>query len=95
MPNDNNKVAVDILRERFGDSQEVIDLHYSKMINLPLASSGTSSLRNLLDNMERHLRSLQVLKQNLNQYVFVSMIHAVLPQEVRLHVEIMHGAKKV
>ena len=54
MTNDNYQVAVDILRDRFGDSQEVI--------NLPLASSSTSSLRNLLDNMERHLRSLEVLK---------------------------------
>ena len=93
MANDNYQVAVDILRDRFGDSQEVIDLHYCKMINLPLASSSTSSLRNLLDNMERHLRSLEVLKQNVNQDVFVSMIRAKLPQEVLLQLEIMHGAK--
>ena len=93
MTNDNYQVAVDILRDRFGDSQEVIDLHYSKMINLPLASSSTSSLRNLLDTMERHLRSLEVLKQNVNQDVFVSMIRAKLPQEVLLQLEIMHGSK--
>ena len=32
--NDNHVVAVGILKERFGKLQEVIDLHYTKMINL-------------------------------------------------------------
>ena len=93
MSNENYQVAVDILTDRFGDSQGVIDLHYSKMTNLPLASSSTGSLRNLLDNMERHIRSLEMLKQNVNQDVFVSMIRAKLPQEVLLELEIMHEAK--
>ena len=93
LSNENYIIAIDILKDRFGDSQEVINLHYNQMINLPHASSSTSSLRNLLDNMERHLRSLEVLKQNVNQDVFVSMIRAKLPQEVLLQLEIMHGAK--
>ena len=85
---------MDILKDRFGNLQEVVDLHYNKMINLPQANNKTNSLRGLLDNIERHIRSLEVLKQNINQDVFVSMIRAKLPEYVLLQLEILNGAKK-
>ena len=93
LSNKNYTIAIDILKERFGNSQEVIDLHYNQMINLQPAANRTSSLRFLLDTMERHIRSLVVLKQNINQDVFVSMIRAKLPEEVLLQFEILNGAK--
>lgn len=89
---ENYEVAIGILKERFGNSQEVIDLHYNQMINLFPATNTTASLRGLLDKMERHLRSLDVLKQNINQDVFVSMIRAKLPEEVLLQLEMLNGA---
>ena len=89
---ENYEIAIDILKERFGNNQEVIDLHYNQMINLFPATNTTSSLRGLLDKMERHLRSLEVLKQNINQDVFVSMIRAKLPEEVLLQLEMLNGA---
>ena len=74
LSNDNYVVAVGTLKERFGKSQEMIDLHYTKMINLHSAMNNTSSLRNLLDIIERHIRSLEVFKQNTNEEIFVSII---------------------
>ena len=71
----------------------MIDLHYNKMINLSPATNTTSSLRGLLDSMKKHLRCLQVMKQNINQDVFVSMIRAKLPEEALLQLEILHGTK--
>ena len=50
------------------------------------------SLRLFLDKVQRHLRSLEVLKQDINQDVFVSMIKAKLPQAVILQLEVMNGA---
>lgn len=93
LSNEDYQVAIDILKDRFGNSQEVIDLHYNKMINLYPATNRTSSLGVLLDNMERHIRSLEVLKQDINQDVFVSMIRAKLPEEVLLQLEILNGAR--
>lgn len=90
---ENYEVAIGILKERFGNKQEIIDLHYNQMINLSPASNRTSSLRNLLDQLEKHLRSLEVLKQNVNQDVFVAMIRAKLPEEVLLQLEMLKGAK--
>lgn len=66
LSNENYIIAVDILRDRFGNSQEVIDLHYNKMITLQPAFNRTSSLRSLLDTMETHIRSLEILKQDIN-----------------------------
>ena len=94
LSNENYEVAIGILKERFGNEQEIIDLHYNQMINLYPASNTTSSLRNLLDLLEKHLRSLEVLKQNVNQDVFVAMIRAKLPEDVLLQLEMLKEAKK-
>ena len=87
-------VAVGILKERFGKSQEVIDLHDTKMINLHSALNNTSSLRNLLDTIDRHICSLDVFKQNTNQEIFVSIIWSKLPKEVLIQLEMLKGAHK-
>ena len=60
LSNENYGVAIGILKERFGNEQEIIDLHYNRTINLNPASNTTSSLRNLLDQLEKHFRSLEV-----------------------------------
>ena len=60
LSNENYEVAIGILKERIGNEQEKIYLHNNQMINLYPASNTTSSLRNLLDQLEKHLRSLHI-----------------------------------
>ena len=91
---ENYIVAVNILKERFGNVQDVIDLHYCEMINLQCPSNKTSSLRLFIDKVNRHLRSLEVLKQSVDQDIFVSMVRSKLPQEVMLQLEIQKGTKE-
>ncbi|XP_052771144.1 uncharacterized protein LOC128210829 [Mya arenaria] len=93
LSNENYGVAIKILHERFGDKQEIIDLHYKKLMSLEPAKNTTESLRYFLDTVERHLRSLEVLKENLDQHVFVSMIRNKLPSEVLLQLEILKGSE--
>ncbi|CAC5373097.1 unnamed protein product [Mytilus coruscus] len=45
-----------------------------------------------LDKVNRHLRSLDVLKQDVNQDIFVSMVKSKLPEQVLLQLEIQKGA---
>ncbi|XP_060601760.1 uncharacterized protein LOC132755001 [Ruditapes philippinarum] len=66
LTSDNYIMAVDILRKRFGNTQEIIDLHYSQLINIPIATSKVNSLRCLLDGVDQHIRSLEVLEENVN-----------------------------
>ena len=38
-------IAIDILKERFGNNQEAIDLHYNEIINMQSANNSTYNLR--------------------------------------------------
>ncbi|XP_045205909.2 uncharacterized protein LOC123558098 [Mercenaria mercenaria] len=95
LSNENYQVAIKILQDRFGDKQEIIDLHYKGLLNLTSPTGTTESLRFFVDKIERHLRSLEVLHENLDQHVFVSMIRSKLPNDVLLQLEMLKGADKV
>ncbi len=62
LTSDNYIVAVQILEERFGNKQDMIDIHYNKLINIKAASNKTSSLQEFIDTFTKHIRSLEVLK---------------------------------
>ena len=84
-------MVTDLLKERYGDSQTVINSHYVDLINLRAAQNTPRGLRSLYDLIEQHLRSLQTLKQEINQDVFISMITSKLPKEVLIQLEIQEG----
>ena len=93
LSHDNYDIAIDILKTRFGRDQESINLHYTQLINLQPANNKTSSLRSLLCDIEKHLQCLSVLKQNIEQDVFVAMIRAKLPEDVLFQLEMVNGSK--
>lgn len=82
LTNENYKVAIDILSKHFGNTLEIIDIHYNQLVNLQPALSKAGSLRDFLDKVDRHLHSLEELQQNVNQEVFVSIIRSKLPEDV-------------
>ena len=71
--NENYDVAITILRDRFGDTQSVINKHYVELTNIQSATNDTTSLRKLYDDLERHLRRLEALHLDVNQDVLISM----------------------
>ena len=93
LSNENYSVAIQILKERFGNRQDIIDLHYNKLINLKQANDTVKSLRKFHDTVLKHLRSLEVLGQDINQEIFVSMIKLKLPSDVIRHLEIQKGVE--
>ncbi|CAC5425230.1 unnamed protein product [Mytilus coruscus] len=94
LSNENYDVAIDILKDRFGDIQNAVNAHYVELINLSCASNRTSELRFLFDKIERNLRSLAALNQNIDQDVFISMITTKLPEAVLVQLEIQKGSDK-
>ena len=48
----------------------------------------------MLDNVERHLRELEGLHQDINQDVFVSIIRSKLPEDVLYQLEIQNGVSE-
>jgi len=68
--------------------QEIVDARYSHLVNLQTASNRVSSLRDLSDSVERNLRSLEVLKQNVNHDDFVFIIKSKLPEKVLVQLKV-------
>ena len=87
LSNANYNIAVAILKERFGDTQVMVDAHYVTLMDLPPATSATPSLRTLYDSLEKHFRSLIALDQDVEQSVFVSMITSKIPRSVLIQME--------
>ena len=52
LSNENYFVVIDILKERYGDSQTVINSHYVELINLRPALNNPRGLRSLYDQIE-------------------------------------------
>ena len=58
LSNENYAVVVDLLKERYGDQQTVVNSHYVELINLKSVPNTSKGLRSLNDQIEKHLRSL-------------------------------------
>ncbi|XP_053402850.1 uncharacterized protein LOC128558073 [Mercenaria mercenaria] len=65
MSNENYDIAIQILKERFGDQQDIIDLHYKGLMNVASPRDTTESLRLFYDKIQKHLRSLVVMHEIL------------------------------
>ena len=48
--------------------------HYTELINLKPAPNNPKGLRKMYNDVEKHLSSLQALKQDTDQDLFISMI---------------------
>ena len=94
LSNENYRVAIDLLKERFGDKQTVINSHYSELIKLTPASNNTKSMRSLYDQMGKNLWSLDALNQDTNQDMFVSIVTSKIPKEILIQLEIQKGSKE-
>ena len=85
LSNDNYSVAINLLKERFG--------HYTELINISPAINSSRGLRLLYHETEKHLRSLEALKQDISQEVFISIIISKIPKDVLVQLQIQKGAK--
>lgn len=82
--NDNYNIAIEILKMRFGNKEIIISSHYIEMMNLPSASDDTSSLRDIVNKIEKHFRSLEVLGETIENSQNVTLIQSKLPRGVLL-----------
>ena len=50
---ENYNIAINLLKERYGKKQIMIKAHFVKLMNLPMATYKTTSLRTFYDTMEK------------------------------------------
>ena len=65
----------------------MIDAHYSKVRNIPIASTYYEKLRSTFDQIERHIRSLEALWQNVENECMVSLLRSKLPRTILAKLE--------
>ena len=94
LTNANYEAAINLLKERYGNNQLIVDTHYTKLMEMPPASNKTTSLRAMYDAIEQHLRSLHSLGKDLNQRQIVSLIRSKLLKVVTVHLEQQKGAER-
>ena len=82
LSNNNYSVVVDALKHRFRNPQLIVDAHYHSLSHLLAATNQTGSLRQISDAIERHLRSLVAIGENVNHRYFIALISEKLPQRV-------------
>ena len=73
------------MQKRFGQNEIIINVHYTSLTDLPASTSHTSALRTSYDTIEKHLRSLQALGEDVNTKMLVSLIMSKLPKDVITH----------
>ena len=76
LSNENYAVTLELLRERYKDTQAVVSSHYTDLINLKSALYTPKGLCSLYNKIEKkHMRCLKALEQGINQDIFYHNDH--------------------
>ena len=84
-----HQAALDILQERFGNSQQIISTHMDELLKLqPCTSEKSSQLRYMYDKVSVNVRGLEAMGIHSEQYgsLLIPVIMCKLPIEVRLQI---------
>lgn len=85
LTNENYQETIRLLQECYGQNQIIINGHYASLMDLPASSSQTTSLHMSYAMIEKHLRSLQAMGEDVNTKMLVSIIMTNLPKNVITH----------
>ena len=86
----NYESAVALLKERYGDPQEIINAHMNAVVNLPIIENACDlkALRHLYDEVEVNVRALSALGRKAEEYVglLLPLMFHKIPKEIRLSI---------
>ena len=71
LTNENYPIVIDVLKQRFGNKQMIIDTHYRSLSHLPPATNQVGKLRQCYDTIECYLRSLEAIGKDVNHRHFL------------------------
>ena len=86
---ENYQKAVDMLKTRFGKSQQVISAHMRDLLNMQMSSNEkANNLRTLYDNIQVLIRGLESLDVSSKQYgsLLIPVIMSHMPTEITLQI---------
>ena len=86
LTNANYDKAKGILKERYGRQDVIVNAHYKSLVNLPVSSSTTSALCHTYDVIKKQLRSLEVINQDVESQLLISMLLSKFPKQVLMQI---------
>ena len=90
--NDNYNTVIELLKERFGKSEVIIETLYSQLQNMPVAANRISDIKSTYENIEKILRQLESQKEDIdNQRILVQQILSKFPIQVLIKLEESKG----
>ena len=94
LTNINYEHSIALLRERFGQTQKIVNAHMQALLTLPNPTNNMTSLRSFHDSVENHIRGLSALGQSRDSYgaLLVPIILGKLPVEIKRNVARDHPA---
>ena len=94
LTNSNYEHSIALLRERFGQTQRIVNAHMQALLTLPNPSNNMISLRSFHDTIENHIRGLSALGQSRDSYgaLLVPIILGKLPVEIKRNLARDHPA---
>ena len=81
--------AVEMLKERFGNTQKIISMHMDKLVKLKSCESeNIVALRSIYDQINIQVRGLEALGINHEKYgcLLVPIVMAILPNQISLQI---------
>jgi len=96
LTNDNYEQAVKLLESRFGKKQRIINAHMQALTDLPTPSNSATSLRQLYDTLESHIRGLEALGKSKDTFgdFLIPIIFRRLPSAVRRNLTRDHTSEE-
>ena len=93
LTNNNYKLAVDLLKTRFGEPQKIINNHMQALLNLPNTSNDLTNLQQFHESMETHVRGLASLGKSHESYgdLLVPITFGKLPNNLRRNLAREHS----
>lgn len=89
--NANYAIAVQILQKRFGNPTLVINTIFAKLRGMRTSGSTVKELRSTYDCMERYLRQLTSLKEQIEQPILADILKSKLPADVLVEMQRLKG----
>ena len=83
----NYQVTIDILQERYGRKQLIINAHYAKIKEIPVTSTYYEKLQSTYNSIEKHLRSLESLGENIDNNLMMFLIRSKFPKHILARLE--------
>ncbi|XP_063366256.1 uncharacterized protein LOC134654710 [Cydia amplana] len=86
----NYAIAVSILKERFGKTSHLIDAHYATLYKVKMAKGNADDCRRTFNEIERNLKILESLGENINhnhlRFMLLEKFPSDLVYEIKLKV---------